>query len=320
MFKLAVDNINNWVFVTGAIRSGTTFVGQILSLPREVDFINEPFNPLSGMPGIKRWYPYLRPSLDTEEMKYYHELSKNIFTYDLKLKNWYPDSDPLTKKISKTLLGNRGVFYLRLAKPNIFHNTAIIKDPTGNLLTEYFYQQFKVKPVILIKHPLSFIASLQRVNWPIKHNWILNQTALVDDYFANDLKFVDREYEEPILAAAAYWRALHKVLLSQLERYPDWQMITHEELCREPISVFKKLYQALNLPWSNSIQQKIIKLTQGSTSAEAKKGTVHDFNRNSAEIFKMRRDSISKEHRQAVFEIVKDVALDLYPQESFAID
>ncbi len=320
MLKLAVDNINNWVFVTGAIRSGTTFMGQILSLPKEVDFINEPFNPLSGMPGVKRWYPYLRPTVDTDEMKYYHELTKTIFSYDLTLKNWYPENDSFSKKITKKLLGNRGVFYLRLAKPNIFHNTAIIKDPTGNLVAEYLYQHFKVKPVILIKHPLSFIASLQRVNWLIKHSWILNQTALVEDYFADEMEFVNREYSNPILAAAAYWRAVHKVLLSQSNKYLDWQVITHEELCQHPIAVFQRLYDALNIPWSESVKQKIHKLTQGNSSAEAKKGVVHDFNRNSADIFKMRRDSLSIEERKAVYEIVQDVALQVYPRESFAID
>lgn len=53
MFKLAVDRIKNWIFVTGVIRSGTTFVGKILSLPLQVDYIHEPFNPLCGIPGMK---------------------------------------------------------------------------------------------------------------------------------------------------------------------------------------------------------------------------------------------------------------------------
>jgi hypothetical protein len=54
MFKLAVDKIDNWIFVTGVPRSGTTFAGKILSLPLEVDYTHEPFNPRCGMPGISQ--------------------------------------------------------------------------------------------------------------------------------------------------------------------------------------------------------------------------------------------------------------------------
>jgi hypothetical protein len=33
MAKVNVNNIENWTFVTGTPRSGTTFVGMVLSLP-----------------------------------------------------------------------------------------------------------------------------------------------------------------------------------------------------------------------------------------------------------------------------------------------
>jgi hypothetical protein len=45
-----------------------------------------------------------------------------------------------------------------------------------------------------------------------------------------------------------------------------------------------------------------------------------DLSRNSADIFEMRRDSLSLAERQAIFKVVEDVALELYPRESFAID
>lgn len=91
-FKIAINNIKNWILVTGTVRSGTTFVGKVLSLPLEVDYIHEPFNPLCGMPGIDRWHCYLRSRFDSEEMQRERELTKSIFTYDLTLRSWYVDS------------------------------------------------------------------------------------------------------------------------------------------------------------------------------------------------------------------------------------
>jgi hypothetical protein len=320
MIQLATTNINNWIFVTGVPRSGTTFVGTILSLAKEVDYIHEPFNPMCGIPGIEQWYRYVRPTLDTEDMQKYHQITQSIFDYSFTLKNNVPSTDFWFRQITKQLVGSRGVFNLRLAKINPFHKSAIIKDPIASLLSEYLYLHFQVKPVIIVKHPTSFIASLKRVNfWPSPSK-LEGQPLLIEDYFSEEPSFLNQEWSNPILAAAAFWRIIYKVLLKQASKYPDWKIITHEKLSEEPISEFHNLYTALDLPWSESIKNKIYKQTQGNHSAEAKKGVVQDFQRNSSEIFKLRRDSLSLEERKAIFEIVQDVALKIYSRESFAID
>ena len=322
MIKIATENIKNWVYVTGVPRSGTTFVGKVLSMPLEVDYIHEPFNPQCGIVGLDRWYPYVKPTIDTEEMQSFHEIVKSLFSYDLKFKRYIPRKDPWQRKLIKALVGSRGEFYLRLAKPNPFHRAAVIKDPIGNLLTEYLYHNFQVKPVIIVKHPLSFIASLKRVKWWIQTSWITeNQPHLVEDYFSDELDFIDREYDTLVEGSAAYWRATYKVLLEQASKYPDWQVITIEELSNDPLNVFQKLYSHLDLPWSDSVERKIIKLTRNSNnSTDAKGGKVQDFNRNSKDIFAMRRNSLSENERQAIFNIVRDVALKVYPESSFALN
>lgn len=319
MLKIAAGNVKNWIFVTGTPRSGTTFVGTILSSPLEVDYIHEPFNPRCGIPGIDGWYRYMRPSLDTEEMQRYHAITKKMFSYDLRLKGVIPENDPRHKKLIKRVVGSRGPFYLRLAKPNPFHKGAVVKDPIGSLLTEYLYLHFNVKPVVVIKHPTSFVASLKRVNWRPKLSELTEQPCLVEDYFSDDDRFAGKNWQDPVREAAAFWRAVHKVLLAQASKYPDWQILTHERLSSEPVPVFKGLYDALGLPWRDSVQRKIVRLTQNN-SAEARKGAVQDFRRNSADIFRMRRDSLSLEERRAIYEIVEDVALRVYPEESFALD
>jgi hypothetical protein len=321
MIKLAVNNISNWIYVTGVPRSGTTFVGKVLSLPLVVDYIHEPFNPQCGMVGLERWYPYVRATIDTEEMQTFHAIVKNLFSYDFEFKKYIPRQDPWQRKIIKRIVGSRGEFYLRLAKPNPFHQAAVIKDPIGNLLTEYLYHNFQVKPIIIVKHPLSFIASLKRVNWWIQPSWIIeNQPELVEDYFGDELNSLNRQYDSLVEGSAAYWRATYKVLLEQASKYPDWQVITIEEISNDPLKVFQKLYNHLDLPWSNLVESKIIKLTGDSkNSTDAQGGKVQDFNRNSKDIFAIRRQSLSQSEREAVLNIVRDVALKVYPESSFAL-
>ena len=322
MIKIAVENITNWIYVTGVPRSGTTFVGKVLSLPLKVDYIHEPFNPQCGIVGLNYWYPYVRPTVDTEEMQAFHDIAKNIFSYDFNFKKYIPKNDTWQRKTIKAIVGSRGKFYLRLAKVNPFHTAAVIKDPIGNLLTEYLYHNFQVKPVIVVKHPLSFIASIKRVNWWIQASWITeSQPHLVKDYFHDELDFINRKYDKLLEGSAAYWRATYKVLLEQASKHSDWQVITHEELCNSSVSVFRKLYKKLDLPWSTAVERKITRLTQGGrNSTEAQNGLTQDFNRNSKEIFEMRRNSLSQHERQAIFDIVKDVSLKVYSQESFDLD
>ena len=49
---LRISAPDTWLWVTGIPRGGTTFVGRILSVPRSVDFIHEPFNPDCAVEGI----------------------------------------------------------------------------------------------------------------------------------------------------------------------------------------------------------------------------------------------------------------------------
>ncbi|MGF1492532.1 MAG: sulfotransferase [Microcoleaceae cyanobacterium] len=319
MPSLAIDQIENWIFITGVPRSGTTFVGMNLSLPKEVDYIHEPFNPQCGVPGITEWYRYVRPSLDTEMMQHYHQLTQQIFSYNFSLRTNVPANDPWQRRVVKQLIGSRGPWYLRMAKLNPFHQAAIIKDPIGSLMAEYLYTHFKVKPVIVVKHPASFIASIKRVNFRPSPDKLNDQPYLIQDFFADEAEVFARDWSDPVLAAAAFWRIVYKVLLEQASRYPDWRVLTHEQLSQAPVETFKQLYSDVELPWSESIHQKILKQTQGNLSAEARKGRVQDFKRNSADIFKLRRDSLSLQERQSIFEIVKDVALEIYSEDSFAL-
>lgn len=313
-------NIKDWILVTGAIRSGTTFLGSILSYPIQVDYIHEPFNPQCGMPGITLGHRYIRPVPEAICRHPYHPIAKSIFDYSLSLKTYCPDSDAWPKKMLKQVFGSRGPFYLRLAKLNPFHSTAVIKDPHAVLLTEYLAKTFAVKPVIVIKHPISFLASLKRVNWWPSPSEIGDQPELTEDYFLSDPMLLKKNWQSSLLESAAFWRCIHKVLLKQMSCHPEWLMVTHEDLSQNPLFHFKQLYESLNLPWSFGVEKKIIHLTQGNRSATAKNGRVQDFRRNSADIFKVSCESLTLEERRAVFEVVEDVALQLYSRESFSID
>ncbi len=309
--------VDRWIFVAGTPRSGTTFVGKILSSGFYVDYIHEPFNPDCGIPGIDQKYLYLRPDDGTASP--YESLIRGIFDYSLTLKTAYYPEDGYLKRFVKGVVGSRGPFYLRLSKLNPFATAAVIKDPIGCLLAEHLAMRFGVMPVVLIRHPVTFVASFCRLGWDADLAPIRVQSELVEDHFEGEEAFLGAVSADPVARAAALWRALNKVLLAQARANPDWPVITHERLSQQPVETFRDLYGKLGLAWSSRVERLIIRRTGKHNPVRARRGRVQDFSRNSAGLFLARAQELSPEQRKTVYDITRDVALTLYSEESYAV-
>lgn len=306
--------LNKWIYVTGAPRSGTSFVGRILSWPLSVDLIFEPMEPRVGMPGFDRPYVYLRP--DAEGTQPYEDLIARIFDYDFTYRKLTPaPDDPWLTRLRKRTLRSRGVPYLWAAKLNPFHKCAVVKDPDGCLLTEYLAARYHVKPVVCVRHPTAFVASYLHMRMPWDLPALADQPALIEDYFGGDASLFDVDPNDRVAGAATLWFALNRVLLDQCERHPDWHVVIHEELCRDPMTVFRRLYRELDLPWSRSVERVIQKRTSARNKTHAR--SRQDHYRDSAALFEWRRSMLSREDRRRVFEITRDAALKIYSEESF---
>jgi hypothetical protein len=203
---------------------------------------------------------------------------------------------------------------------NPFHRSTVLKDPTGKFVAEYLHREFEVRPVIVVRHPASLASSLKRVGWwPEMESLKRRYPTLLEDYFQDDTSFLRTTWSSPMLEAMAHWRATYKVLLQQASKYDDWIVLTHEDVCRRPVESFRHVYRSLGLPWSRPVEWWIRMLT-GADSARAEGNQAMDLSRDSSSIFELRRDALDVETRRVIFELTKDVSLELYSQDSFALD
>jgi hypothetical protein len=312
---------NRWIAVTGMIRSGTTFLGKVLSLPYDVAYLHEPFNGGSSRADDQPFRPrYVRPGSNGHGTDEYRRHLSNIFHLNLNLPTTRHPRDSVMRRVGKHIVGSRGPVHLALARISPLNRIGVLKDPTCKLSLAYLHQEFGVRPVIVVRHPASLAASLKRVGWWPEMKDFTDQPELIDDFFSDEPEFLHRSWPSPLHEAMAHWRATHKVLLAQANQYEDWILLTHEDVSAQPLSVFRRLYDDLDLSWSPRIERRIHQMTRGRNTTEASGDQAMDLQRDSASIFRHRRDSLPLTERREIYDIVADVALQFYSEKSFALD
>lgn len=307
-------SIDKWIFVTGAPRSGTTFVGKVLSLPISVDYIHEPFNPDCGMPGIDQRYLYIP---EHSESSPYDQDLNNLTNYRFHLKTGFFRNDSWKRKMIKRFVGSRGPFHLRLAKLNPFHTAAVLKDPIACLLTGYLAKRAKMLPILLVRHPVGFVASVKRLNWEIDLSSLTSQNELLDDYFSVD-ELTPSDVNNNIEKAAILWRALNKVILTQAGQHPDWKVLKHEDLASSPLETFRSLFDYASLEWSAKVENYILRKTKSGTPFSIN-GKTQQFDRDSSTIFSQSLNYLSQHERSIVYEKTYDIAESYYQTETFEL-
>lgn len=321
MTQAARPRVLNRIFVTGAPRSGTTFVGQMLSLPLSVDYIHEPFN-RGELPGFNRRFRYLRPHDTSPDTAEYRNSVARVLAYDFRVRTTIPDEDPAPRKAVKRVLGDRGAFYLRWARLNPFRSAVVLKDPTAAFLGAYLSEHFGVRPVTVVKHPVALAAGLRRLGWVPSPKWFLEQSDLLAEYGDEVEPLLRLDWNVPLIAAAAHWRIVYGVQLAQARQAVSsarpWIVCLIETLSENPVQEFQCLYADLSLPWSEGVAKRIEKATSGQCG-EARRGQVQDLKRDAAKIFEVRRQQLTKEERRQVLDITAPLALQFYGEESFAV-
>lgn len=324
------------VLVTGVRRSGTTFTGRMLSLPRDVGYVFEPFNPEQGIRGLAtRWYPYLqdrkadkekirlfgrllnRESLDfkvslgdgkTDHYKYdvsRFELLKNIFT------NFSREN--FTKRLGRVLFRNKSnLSYLR-TRFNPFVSRLLVKDPGASLSSEYLEKRFDLKVVALTRHPAAVYYSMKKLNWGMEPESFLSQEALMEDRmedYTPRLQEVESRKEMALLE----WLIINEALYDYVENNDRILLVRHEDLCLHPVEEFKELYEELDLPFDESIERRI----RSQTSGEKVEGSgASDIKRDARQLAYSWRDKLSEGEIQKVRKETYDVSGEYYPEEEW---
>src|SRR5579872_1498633 len=255
------------ILVTGAHRSGTTWVGKMIAASPHVYYIQEPFNvDYPPRPGISRtrmpyWFMYLS---EQNAHQYYSDLQQTLAChYDLKAE-------------CAALRSSRDVLrMLRDASTSTYsrftHKSPLMKDPLALFSAEWLAQTFAMDVIVLIRHPAAFASSIKRLNWKHDFTHFLQQPRLMEEHlapFASKIADFAAHEHDIFEQAALLWNIMYYRVSQYKRLHSDWIFLRHEDASMEPLHHFEYLYKRLALDFSAHEQAVIRDYSDSSNPGE----------------------------------------------------
>lgn len=258
------------ILVSGIHRSGTTWVGKMLTASGQAAYISEPLN-VQHRPGVLRiptkyWYTYICPENESDFIPAIREMLDFRYHYWLEIKSLRSRKDFLR-------MGRDSREFLR---GKVHALRPLLKDPFVLFSIPWFIKRFDCQVVVMVRHPAAFAGSLKRLNWPFQFSDLLAQNLLMRDWLEPQRSAIEClvEKEKRDLAAgvgpdiiaqgALLWRICYGVVEKLPELFPRIQVWRHEDLSIDPDGGFRNLYQSLGLDFSTQAQKIVLE----SSSAE----------------------------------------------------
>lgn len=294
------------ILITGAHRSGTTWVGKMLALDPQVAYISEPLNVLHR-PGVlrakvKHWYMYICEENEGEYLSAFEEL------LDYRYHTWSEIRSIRSVKDFLRMGRDFKIFYDALEHGQ----RALLKDPFAVFSIPWFAKQFDFRVVITVRHPAAFASSLKRLGWNFDFNDLLGQPLLMRDHlepYRGQMEAV--KADDVIGQASLLWRMLYRFVHSACRKNPGFIVVRHEDLSNDPVTEFHSLYSSLGLEFTAQVRKKILHSSSSENPAELSRDKVHSVKLDSRANVDNWKKRLTEAEYTRVLEITGD-ALELY--------
>ena len=214
-------------------------------------------------------------------------------------------------------------FFKNCYKRSITKPRALLKDPIAFFSAEWLCNTFDMDVVILIRHPAAFVSSLKRLNWRHPFEHFLAQDQLMADFlepFRSKIKVCAENKCDIISQGILLWYIFHHVVRIYQDMRPQWIFVKHEDLSRDPVSEFKKIYDQLGLRFSAKIGSVINDLSSSSNPSEVSDKSFDEISRDSRKNIWNWRRRLTKEEIGRIKNGVDPLASAFYDESDWRVD
>ncbi len=259
--------MKDFILVTGAKRSGTTWLGTILSSNGDTAYVHEPFNPMNvkvhGSP-IELTYHYVNDAIDMAAdyrySKYIHRFLKPDWKFVVSGLWHYKHLD------------SRYVLPLGQYRDINRASRKVIKDPCALFSARWMQNLLDCKVVVIVRHPASYVSSMLNKGWYFDPRVFKYQAEHLKDIFKDEwgrsvakIQF-DNYRSDHIGNLILGWRLLHSFISTRSDS--EWIVVKHEDLLESTTSKFGELYKQLDLEYTNAVETTINKLKRVSITKQ----------------------------------------------------
>lgn len=307
-----MTDINHPILVTGAHRSGTTWVGRMLAADADTAYVSEPLN-VSHRPGVfkaqvKHWYQYICAENEQEYLPAYQSLLE--FDYHL--------IDEIRSLRSRK-------DFLRMGRDfMIFYNAlehgqrALLKDPFAVFSVPWFAKRLNCRVVITVRHPAAFASSLERLGWSFDFKHLLDQPLLMRDYLEPYRELMLAVKSEDVIGQGALlWKMIYDIVRKFQQLNSQWLVVLHEDLSLDPVNRYRKLYAVLDLDFTKRVEKVILDSSSSQNPAESPLKDVFSVKLDSATNIKNWKKRLEPEVIQRIRQITSETADYFYSGESW---
>lgn len=289
--------------ITGAHRSGTTWLGEALAASGECSVLHEPFNYEFGVEGVPSWYPKLS---DPEKKQEIELIVENILSGRARFRT-ERSREPFWKRAVRRLTGGPENWrYKRIIRNREPH--LVLKDPFCVRFAQLLVRSFGFRAIILVRHPGAYLNSLKRVSWAE----VLPDLGSQEQMATHD---VVEKTDEELLAhrTGVFWTRIYSEVLEQVARHPDEMLLVrHEDLCVDPVGMGERVFRHLGISFNLRARDFMERSTRGAI-VEPHAGVVHSLERHSAAMVEAWRTKLSENEKRMLAETGKNLLEKLYP-------
>lgn len=299
------------ILVTGAHRSGTTWVGKMLAVSSRTAYISEPLN-VMHRPGVLRapvrnWYTYICSENESPYLPAFQETLRFRYHYlseILSLRS-FKDAGRLGRDAGIFLRG-----WMRRQRP-------LLKDPFAIFSAPWFASRLGCRVVITVRHPAAFASSLKRLDWPFDFTHLLAQPLLMRDELEPFRDIMQQFVQSPpdvIEQASLLWRLVYRAVARYCRQFPQFQVVRHEDFSLDPVSGFEQLYTSLGLEFTPGVQQTILGSSSSDNPQELSSRAVHSVRLDSRANLHNWKRRLTGEEIARVRRLTEDTAALFYPE------
>lgn len=252
------------ILVTGTYRSGTTWIGAMLTAPG-VWHVHEPFNPNRGLwdreltyaapdaphPGIDRFVDRLERGDHSEVVR---------FSY---ADRWFSPIRLLPLRPRRVL----------------------IKDPSAALMSSYLASRPNMEVLVVFRHPAGVVGSFRRLGWPTDRMCarLLEDRELMEARLERFAPLIEEAARNRgLFSGTVFYGSINRILWEFLEERPEsMRSVSFENLCGDPLERFRDLYDGLDLRYDDKVLELHRRLSL-SNPEEAGEYPPHEVRRSSA--------------------------------------